>query len=107
MTVEALKAQGHNVRDVRGTSDEGVPDGRLWQVAQQDDRLLITTDKGFAVNRQRDHAGVLIVRLRQPNRRAIHDRILLTLARFAESKWRGTIVVVRDRAVSVWPPLQD
>jgi predicted nuclease of predicted toxin-antitoxin system len=106
VTVDALAGLGHDVRDVRGTSDEGRPDGWLWQIAQQEGRLLNTTDKGFAVHRQRDHAGVLIVRLRQPNRRAIHDRVLLALGRFDESNWPGTIVVVRDRAVSIWPRRQ-
>jgi predicted nuclease of predicted toxin-antitoxin system len=107
MTVAALKGLGHDVRDVRGTPDEGVPDQRLWQIAQQEARLLITTDKGFAVHRQRDHFGALIVRLRHPNRQAIHDRVLLALARFSQKRWPGMIVVVRDRAVSIWPRPHD
>jgi predicted nuclease of predicted toxin-antitoxin system len=103
MTVAALVSQGHDVRDIRGTSSEGLADLSLWHTAQGEHRLLITTDKGFAAQRQRDHYGVLIVRLRQPNRQSIHDRVLLALARFREERWPGMIVVMRDRAVSVWP----
>jgi predicted nuclease of predicted toxin-antitoxin system len=103
MTVAALRELGHDVRDVRGTPDEGAADQQLWRIAQHEARLLISTDKGFAVHRHEDHCGVLIVRLRRPNRQAIHDRVLLAIARFAETKWPGTCVVVRDRAVSIWP----
>lgn len=107
MTVAALIGLGHDVRDVRGTASEGISDASLWQVAQGERRLLVTTDKGFAVHRQRDHSGVLVVRLRQPNRQAIHNRVLLALARFSEEKWPGMIVIMRDRAVSIWPRLRD
>ena len=48
MTVQALIDLGHEVRDVRGTPDQAVPDEELWRIAQREQRLLITTDKGFA-----------------------------------------------------------
>ena len=46
MTVHALRAMGHDVRDMRGTPEEGMEDGSLWDMVQRDERLLITTDKG-------------------------------------------------------------
>ena len=55
MTVAALRALGHDVRDIRGTPDEGLRDGALWEVAQREERLLITTDKGFAHYRMGPH----------------------------------------------------
>lgn len=47
MTVETLRAVGHNVQDVRGTIGEGMLDAAMWKLAQQEERLLITTDKYF------------------------------------------------------------
>ncbi len=44
MTVAAPRALGHDVRDIRGTPDEGLRDDALWEVAQREERLLITTD---------------------------------------------------------------
>jgi len=41
-------------------------DDRLWVRLLREQRLLITTDKGFAQHRQESHHGILIVRLRQP-----------------------------------------
>ena len=102
LTVAALIEQGHEVLDFRCSAREGSPDADLWDVALRENRLLITTDKGFAAHRREDHAGILIVRLRQPNRQRIHERVLLALSRFQEPQWQGLTVVVRDQAVSYW-----
>ena len=72
-TVRALRGQGHDVLDIRGTTDEGIPDYALWDMAQREERLLITTDKGFVHNREQLHHGILIIRLRQPNRRKLQN----------------------------------
>ena len=68
MTAQALRDLGHDVLDIRGTSDQGMADKSLWELAQGQERLLVTTDKGFAQRRDELHYGVLIIRLRQPNR---------------------------------------
>jgi predicted nuclease of predicted toxin-antitoxin system len=47
MTVRALREMGHDVIDIRGTADEGMIDDALWEIIQREERLLITTDKGF------------------------------------------------------------
>lgn len=100
MTVEALRALGHDVKDVRGTAQQAFPDSALWQVAVEEERLLITTDKGFTAYRYAPHHGILIVRLRQPNRHKINNSVLAALNRFAEPEWSNLVVVVRDNAIS-------
>ena len=102
MTVRALRTMGHDVRDIRGTAHEGLPDDELWAMAQAEGRLLITTDRGFAQYRTEAHHGLLIVLLRQPNRDRIHQRIMQSLAGFRHTDWAGLRVVSRDRAQSVW-----
>ena len=76
MTFEALRALEHDVRDIRGTPNEGLRDEALWEVAQREERLLITTDKAFAHYRTGPHHEILIIQLRQPNRRRMHRRIM-------------------------------
>ena len=76
LTVEGLRNLGHDVLDVRGTADQGVDDIDIWKIAQEQHRLLITTDKGFALRRSDLHSGILIVRLRRPNGPKIHQRIM-------------------------------
>ena len=55
MTVQVLRDIGHDVLDIRGTVDEGMKDVLLWEKAQRDGRLLITTDKGFTQYRNQLH----------------------------------------------------
>lgn len=102
MTVQALRDAGHDVRDIRHTALQGSTDNDLWQIAQSDERLLITTDKGFVQHREESHRGLLIVRLRQPNRNKIHQRVVQTMTRFDDKTWIGLTVVVRDASQSVW-----
>ena len=102
MTVQALRELGHNVLDIRGTADEGMVDDALWELAQREGRLLMTTDKGFTPHRDELHHGLLIVRLRQPNRHKIHQRVMQAMAQFATEEWPGLMVVMRDTVQSVW-----
>ena len=102
MTVRTLRDMGQNVRDLRGTADEGISDEELWKIVQRDGRLLITTDKGFVRYRTAEHYGMLIIRLRQPNRHKIHRRVMQAMKRFREKEWPGLIVVMRDAAQSTW-----
>ena len=87
MTVQALREMDHDVLDIRGTLDEDASDEILWKISQQEGKLLITTDKGFTEYREELHHGILIVCLRQPNRRKIHQRVMQAIKRFAEREW--------------------
>src|SRR5271157_1771747 len=100
MTVDTLRSLGHDVKDVRGTSDQGAPDSDLWALAMAESRMLVTTDKGFTEYRSAPHRGILIVRLRQPNRQKIHHAVMHTIERFPDSEWPNLLVVVRDTTMS-------
>jgi predicted nuclease of predicted toxin-antitoxin system len=76
--VSALVRLGHEVDTVPGEALAGEPDSRIWEAAQRDGRFLITQDLDFSDARQflpGSHHGVLIVRLRQPGRRALAERV--------------------------------
>ncbi|HEX4603507.1 MAG TPA: DUF5615 family PIN-like protein [Candidatus Angelobacter sp.] len=100
MTVEGLRTIGHDVKDVRGTSQQALADPALWQIAKSEARLLITTDKGFTAYRALPHHGILVVRLRQPNRHKINGAVMQALQRFRETDWPNLLVVVRDTIMS-------
>ena len=102
MTVEQLHEMGHDVLDIRGTSDQGISDELLWEKICQERRLLITTDRGFAHYRDREHHGILIVSLRRPNRRKINERVIEAMKLFSPEQWPGLLVVMRDEAMSTW-----
>ena len=102
VTVQALREMGHDVSDIRGTEREGMSDDALWVMIQREGRLLITTDKGFTQHREESHHGILIVRLRQPNRRKIHQRVMQGITQFSEEERSGLLLVMRDIVQSVW-----
>jgi predicted nuclease of predicted toxin-antitoxin system len=101
-SVQALREMGHEVLDIRGTPDEGVTDEVLWGIVQQEKRLLITTDKGFTQYREQQHQGILVIRLKKPNRHKIHQKIMQIILQFSEAEWPGLLVVMRDVVWSVW-----
>ena len=100
MTVDGLRALGHDVKDIRGASDQGAADADLWRLALAERRALVTTDKGFTEYRSTPHYGILIVRLRQPNRQKIHNSVMHVFERFSEEEWPNLLVVVRDTTMS-------
>lgn len=101
ITVDELRAMGHDVLDIRGTPRQGIFDDELWPLAQTERRTLVTTDKGFSAHRDEQHCGLLVVRLRQPNQQRIHARIMAAFRQFAEQDWPGLLVVMRDTVQSV------
>jgi len=100
--VVELRNLGHDVLDIRGTNDQGIPDDLFWEKVQREKRLLITTDKGFVHYRRESHCGILVVRLHQPNERKIHERVMGAVRQFADEDWKGLLVVMRDVVQSSW-----
>jgi Protein of unknown function DUF82. len=100
MTVDRLRALGHDVKDIRGTESQGLLDSDLWNVAMTEQRILVTTDKGFTDYRWAAHHGILVVRLRQPNRLKIHEAVMLAFGCFKELDWPSLLVVMRDSTMS-------
>jgi hypothetical protein len=76
--------------------DENIP---LMAVEQ---RLLITTDRGFSSYRDREHYGILIITLRMPNRHKISSHVAEAMKRFSSAQWKGLLVVMRDKVMSTW-----
>ena len=102
MTVKELSSKGFDVRDLRGTTDQGMTDEELWKIVQQEERLLITTDKGFSAQRNETHYGILIIRLKQPSRLKIHQRVMQAVDNYSKDEWKGLLVVIRDTVQSSW-----
>jgi predicted nuclease of predicted toxin-antitoxin system len=102
ISVKQLRKLGHDVLDIRGTSQQGITDELLLKMACRQKRLLITTDRGFAFYRHTNHYGILIVALHQPNSVRINTRILEALKRFLPQQWKGLLVVMRDESINTW-----
>ena len=103
----ALVSLGHDVDTVRAENLAGSGDAEVWQAAQRAGRFLITQDLDFADARRYTpgtHAGLLLVRLVRPGRRALIDRIGQLFAAEEVDGWRSCLVVATDHKVRVKRP---
>jgi uncharacterized protein with PIN domain len=106
ITVEELRLKGFDVIDIRGSDEQGITDEVPWLKAQQENRLFITTDKGYSIHRDEAHHGILIVRLKQPTRLKIHQRVMQAITKYPEQQWHGLMVVMQDVVQSSWKSRQ-
>ena len=101
-TVEQLRQLGHDVKDIRGTQQEGIDDSIVWEIAQSENRLLISTDKIFTHNHYRDknHKGIILVLLKQPTLMKIHNRIMNAANEYSEEMLQNSLIIIKDTVVS-------
>lgn len=99
-----LASAGHVVVDVRDLSQTGADDQTIFRLAQENQAVLLTTDRDFfhtIPNLHTDHHGIIVVSLRQPNRRNIQERVVWFLEKFPETQYRNCVVQLRDRTYLV------
>jgi predicted nuclease of predicted toxin-antitoxin system len=102
-----LKNIGHDVHTVHDERLVGRADGEIWEAAQKESRFLITQDLDFSDLRRfapGSHHGILLVRLRSPNRRDLTDRIGELFQKENVNEWAGSFVVATERKIRVLRP---
>jgi predicted nuclease of predicted toxin-antitoxin system len=101
-TVIELINLGHDVQDIRGTKFEGIDDELIWQKAQIEHRLLVSTDKGFTHYHYQNHrhSGIILVLLKQPSLMKIHQRIMRAVQQFSADELQNTLLIIRDTVIS-------
>lgn len=95
---------GYDALSVSAQGWSGISDPALWPRIQDEGRVLVTADKGFADLRRYppgSHAGVILLRAREESRRAYLSLAAIALDRVALEELSGAIVVVTDRGVRV------
>lgn len=102
-----LGSLGHSIQTVREEGMEGQLDATVWEVAQREGRFLITQDMDFSDARRfapGSHCGILLVRLRNPKRRALIRRVE-DLFRYEDvSQWEGCLVSATESKIRVRRP---
>jgi len=108
--VTILAAMDHDVHSVR---DEGLivsPDSKIWTSAQADTRFLVTQDLDFSNIRQfvpGTHHGILLVRLRNPDRRELTEKVTSLFRHERIDQWAGCFVAATDRKLRVIRPAES
>ncbi len=105
---EFLEDQGHTCHDPRGTELQGASDSTLIEQAQTLGAVLLTTDRDFFHTLRHsypDHAGLIVIALKQPSRAAIIERLRWLLEKVDPESLRGRAFQLRDRTWVAQPPL--
>ena len=99
-----LKNLGHEVHTLHEERLAGRPDAEVWDATQKESRFLITQGLDFSDSRKfapGSHHGILLIRLRSPNRRALIERIGEMFRKENVSEWVGCFVVATERKIRV------
>ena len=106
--VGLLTKAGHEVDSVPQEGLAGQRDPDIWQATQTAGRFLITQDLDFSDIRQYQpstHHGLLVVRLGEPSRRALIERVRLLFATEPVETWHRCFVVATDRKIRIRRPV--
>lgn len=98
---------GHLVVDARDVAAPGTDDRSLFAMAQDVSGVLLTTDRDFfhtVPSTYAEHAGVIVIALRQPNRARILTRLEWLLVRVGERDFPGHVYQLRDNNYFVRHP---
>ncbi len=102
-----LKSFGHDTQTVQEEGLVGSVDREILEAAQREGRFLITQDLDFSDSRQfapGSHCGILLVRLRSPDRRNLIGRVGELFQEENISDWTGCFVVATERKFRVRKP---
>lgn len=102
-----LAALSHDVATVTAEHLTGHPDTDVWQAAQREKRFLVTQDLDFSDIRQfrpGTHAGLLLVRLVKPGRKALLERVYQLFLAEETDNWQGCFVVATEVKLRIHRP---
>ncbi len=104
---EILVTLGHETDTVADEKLKGQPDPTIWLAAQESERFLITQDLDFSDIRAfvpGSHHGVLLVRLGNPSRRELINRLKKIFEAEDVESWSRCFVVVTDHKLRIRKP---
>ena len=98
--------RGFSFVDIRGTEYEGANDTILFRLAQEHHAVFITTDRDYYHTiplLAKEHCGLVVIALRQPNKQRILERLDWFMDRFESCDIQNKVFELRDRTYIVRP----
>lgn len=102
--VALLREKGYQADSMGEENMSGWKDAELWRKIQDENRFLITADKGFADIRiypPGTHTGVMLLRPDQDGIRPMTELMTIVLRSYDLDALAGTTTVVTPRGVRV------
>lgn len=104
---DILAALGHDTDTAPDEGLQGRIDSDVWSAVQDAGAFLITQDLDFSDIRQfrpGTHHGILVLRLREPGRQALTERIRSIFQSEDVDRWRSCFVVATERKIRIRRP---
>jgi predicted nuclease of predicted toxin-antitoxin system len=102
-----LERLGHEVDTITHEGLTGCADSDVWTASQRSKRFLISQDPDFSDVRKYapgTHSGLLVVRLREPNRKALFERLSSPIIVEQLDSWDGCFVTLMETKIRIrWP----
>lgn len=105
--VAILDQLGHETDTVASEGLAELDDQVIWEAAQIEQRFLITQDLDFSDIRRYipgTHYDILLVRLHQPGRAALIERLQYLFETEAAEQWQSCFVVATDHKLRIRRP---
>lgn len=93
--ISVLREKGYNIKWI-GEIAPGISDRAVYQIAKEDDRVILTEDKDFgelAVRFKLKTSGVVLLRISSKEKELRQKRVFELLERFPD-KLEGHLVVI-------------
>lgn len=95
----------HTVFDIRGTAQEGISDIEIFSMAKKEKAIFLTSDKDFYHTihlTEKPHYGIIVIALRQPNAKAIVDKINWVLDNIEKFTFNDECLLITDKNCTVF-----
>ena len=105
---DMLASCGHDVDTTIAEGLVGAVDDEVWTASQTAKRFFITQDLDFSDIRKFEpgtHQGVLVLRLREPGRQSLTERLLAIFQTEDVENWSGCFVVATEHKIRIRRPL--
>ena len=102
-----LKGFQHDVHTIADENLTGHTDSDVWEATQREQRFLVTQDLDFSDVRRfipGKHHGILLVRLRDPDRQSLILRLREIFRHEQVNTWAGCFVVATEHKIRVIRP---
>ena len=99
-----LSSKGYKVFDIRSTEHEGSDDITLFNLAQEKKAIFLTTDRDFFHTipyLYKRHCGVIVIALRQPNRKDIISKLTFALEHLDIENIHSKVILLRDKHYTI------
>jgi predicted nuclease of predicted toxin-antitoxin system len=105
-----LSELGHDTDTVVQEGLAAESDAIVWHAAQSEGRLLVTQDLDFSDIRDfvpGTHHGIVLIRLRDPSRIALIERLISLFRSEQVEEWTSCFVVVTEHKFRVKKPRES